>query len=83
VTYAICGKPCDPCKKGVRIIIRTSDPKNGQVTGFSTEQMVPTVDDVRMGRLHGNDFVLLGIELPELPQVGRVLSPGVVLPGAR
>ena len=27
VTYATCGKPCDPCRKGVRLV-RTIDPKN-------------------------------------------------------
>jgi hypothetical protein len=28
----------------------------------STEQLLPTLDQVRIGRLHGHDFVLLGIE---------------------
>ena len=27
----------------------------------STEQLPPTLDQVRTGRLHDNDFVLLGI----------------------
>ncbi|MDQ6878184.1 MAG: hypothetical protein M3082_10910 [Candidatus Dormibacteraeota bacterium] len=28
----------------------------------STEQLMPTLDQVRIGKLTGNDFVLLGIE---------------------
>lgn len=28
----------------------------------STEQMLPTLDQVRIGKLTGNDFVLLGLE---------------------
>ena len=28
----------------------------------STEQLLPTLDQVRIGKLQGNDFVLLGIE---------------------
>ena len=28
----------------------------------STEQLLPTLDQVRIGKLTGNDFVLLGIE---------------------